>query len=171
MSDQLKRIGNHAIYMAVSNVIYGFALYSLVAWLARRSLLYAYIANLVMVALALAMDRFMLKYFASPKIVAEIKREKNAEQNYRIVRWFMDNYISFKATLYLFYAVLLIVSQIISFGNITIDDNFNNFLRTTDYSILMVIAFDDFFERLSQGRRNAETALEKFKENWNDSQA
>jgi hypothetical protein len=123
-----------------------------------------------MVALGLAADVFLLKYFASQKIVAEIKKEKNAEQNYRVLHWYIDNYISFKAMLYLFYAFLLIASHIINFGNIIVRENLNNFLRTTDYSILIVIAFDEFIERFSQGRRNAGIALEKLKKNWTDHQ-
>ena len=150
-------------YAVSTNIIYGCILYFLVTWLARHSLLYAYIGNLVMVALGLAMDIYVLKYFTSPKIVAEIKKEKHAEQNYRVLHWFICNYISFKAMLYLFYAFLLIASQIINFGNITVGEDLNNFLRTTDYSILIVIAVDEFIERFSQGRKNAEIALEKLR--------
>lgn len=170
MSNKMKRIGRYIAYVVLTNAIYGFILYFLIIWLARHSLLYAYIGNLVMVALGLAGDVFILKYFSSQKTVAEIKKEKNAEQNYRILSWYIDNYISFKAILYLFYAVLLIASQIINLGNIAVGENLNNFLRTTDYSILIVIAFDEFIERFLQGRRNSEVALEKLRKNWADNQ-
>jgi hypothetical protein len=152
--------------MIATNIIYGCILYFLIVWLAGYSLLHAYIGNLVMIALGLAADRMMLRYYTSPKLMAAIRREKNAEQNYRLVQWLIENYISFKALLYLFYAILLISSQVINFGNIEISEALNSFLRSTDYSILIVIAFDEFFERFTQGRKNAEKTLREFKKNW-----
>ncbi len=168
MSNKIKRLGKYVAYAVSTNVIYGAILYFLVTGLARYSLLYAYIANLGMVALGLTLDILILRYFASPKLVEEIKGEKDMEKNYRLVRWYIDNYISFKAMLYLFYAILLIGSQIINFSNISVGENLANFLQTTDYSILIVLAFDEFFERFVQGRKNAETVLEKFRRNWAD---
>ena len=170
MSNIIKRIGKYLAYAISTNIIYGLILYFLVTWLARHSLLYAYVGNLVMVALGLVMDICILRYFSSQKIVAEIKKEKNAEQNYRVVRWYIDNYVSFKAMLYLFYTFLLIASQIINFSNIAAGENLENFMRTTDYSVLIIMAYDGFCERFSRGRIKAETALETLRKNWTDSQ-
>lgn len=170
MSNKMKRIGRYLAYAVLTNTIYGFILYFLVIWLARHSLLYAYVGNLVMVALGLAGDVFVLKSLTSQKYVTALKKEKTGEKEYQAFQWLFDNYVSFKAMLYLFYAFLLIASQVINFSNITVGENLENFMRTTDYSILIIIAFDEFIERFSQGRKNAEIALGKLRKNWTDNQ-
>ncbi len=170
MSHKMKRIGRYFVYAVLTNAIYGCILYFLVVWLARHSLLYAYIGNLVMVALGLAGDIFVLKALTSKKYVAVLKKEKTGEKEYQAFQWLFNNYVSFKAMLYLFYAFLLIASQIINFSNIAVGRDLENFMRTTDYSILIIIAIDEFIERFSQGRKNAETALETLRKNWTDTQ-
>lgn len=170
MLSKMKRIGKYVAYGISSNVLYGLILYSLVTWLARHSLLYAYVGNLAMVALGLAGDIVILKSLTSQKYVTLLKKEKNGEKEYQAFQWLFDNYVSFKAMLYLFYAILLIASQIINFSNIALGEDLTNFMRTTDYSILIIIAFEEFVERFSQGRRNAEIALERLRKNWADTQ-
>lgn len=170
MPGKMKRIGRYLTYAVFSNAVYGLILYFLVTWLARFSPLYAYIGNLAMVALGLVADILILKTFTSPKYISQMKQLKEAEKEYRILQWTFDNYISFKAMLHLFYAILLMASQIINFSNIAVGENLDNFMRTTDYSIVLIIAFDSFSEQFSHGRKDAEIALKKLRKNWNDRQ-
>ena len=170
MSSKMIRISKYLAYAVASNAIYGFILYSLVTWLAGYSLLYAYLGNLALIALGLAIDELILKAFQSEKLVMQIKKDKDSEKNYRFSQWMLGNYVSFKAILYLFYAFLLIASQIIDFNHTIVGGDLGNFIRTTDYSIVIIVAFDEFGERFSQGRRKAETASEKFEKYWTDNQ-
>lgn len=166
MSNKVEKIVRYVVYAVLTNIVYGFTLYFLVTWLARYSLLYAYLGNLAMVALGLAGDLFLLKGLTSQKYVEQLKTEATGEKEYQAMQWLLQNYVSFKAMLYLFYALLLFVSQVINFSDVAVSEDLGNFMRTTDYSILIIIAFDEFGERFTQGTRRAEVELNNLKRRW-----
>lgn len=166
MSDRMRRLLGHLGYVVSSNILYGVALYWLVRCLAGYSLAHAYLGNLAMIAGGLALDTWMFKTYMSAEFVEHIRKVSvkthgivDVTVELKGLRWLADYYVSFKAVLYLFYAVLMVVSQVINLGGLTVDDGIAVFLQTTDYSLLIVIAIDEFFERYSQGRRRATRAF------------
>jgi L-lactate permease len=170
MLNKLKKICRYALYVVLTNAIYGFVLYSICTWLAGYSLLYAFLGNLALIVLGLVLDELIHKMYRSKKIVTEIKKEKNREKVYRSMQWLMDSFVSFKTVLYVFYILFLIVSQIIEFSpalNLA-DGDLNNFILVNKYSILLLVAFDTLSGQFTKDRKRMQTTSEKFKEHFKE---
>jgi len=163
MSNKIKRIGKHLFYILWSNVLYGLLLYFVFTWLAGYSLLYAYFWNLALIILGLAIDAYLLQMLQSKKIIMQLKEEKDAEKNYRLIQWIMDSFVSFKTILYLFYVVILIVSQVISINPTLVGENISNFIMANNYSILFLIAFDMLLSQFTKDKERMKEISENLK--------
>ena len=163
MPNTMKKIGEYSVYFLWSNALYGLVVYSVFRWLASYSLLYAYLGNLALIVLGLAMDEYMQRMLQSEKLVAELKKEKDSEKNFRFIHWIMDSFISFKTSLYLFYVLILIVSQIIKFDHALVGENMRVFISANDYSILLLIALDTLIRQFSNDRGRMRSISENLK--------
>ena len=162
MQNKIRQIGNHLLYVLWSNVIYGLIVYHVFILLARHSLLYAYLGNLVLIILGLLIDAYTIKMLQSKKFIQQLKEEKGAEKNYRVVKRIIDNFVSFKTALYMFYVFILIFSQIIVFDPTLVGENISNFILANNYSILFLIAFDMLIKQFSEDKRKMKAISEKF---------
>ena len=142
MKEKLKRIIRFILFFIYTNVIYGLIVYFVFTWLAGYSLLAGYFGNLALIVLGLVLDTYMLKMLQSKKLVEELRKEKDTEQGYRFIQLVLDNYVSFKTSLYLFYVLILVFSQIIVFYPTLFGENISNFIAVNNYSILLLVAFD-----------------------------
>ena len=142
MADKIKRFFKFILFFIYTNVIYGLIVYFVFTWLSGYSLLAGYFGNLALIILGLVMDASIHNMLQSKKLVQELKEEKNSEQGYRFIQTLLDNYVSFKTSLYLFYLVILVLSQIIVFYPTMLNENISNFIAVNNYSILLLIAFD-----------------------------
>lgn len=133
-------------------------------WLAGYSLLYAYLANLALLILGLVLDEFTMKTFLSQKTISEIRRfeTREKERNRTLIKSLMSSYVSFKATLYLFYMVILVLSQIIRFIPDLAGLDLKNFLEATQYSILILVAYDMFSSQFFRDRRKMRKMSKEF---------
>jgi len=173
MLNKIKQISNYVLFILFSNVIYGLILWYSCTWLAGYSLLYAYLCNLTLIVLGLALDEAILKSYQSKKLVRQIKNlknEKDVELNYRFTLWTIDHYVSFKAVLYLFYIFILIISQIINFSAAAVGDDPGNFILVTQYSILLLVAYDLLVEQFFKDRERMKEVSGKFKEHFTENQ-
>ena len=163
MKEKLKQIGRFILYIIWTNLVYGLILYFVCIWLARYSLLYAYLGNLVLIIIGLAIDEYILRFLQSRKLIKELKNEKDFEKNYRAVQLMMDNFVSFKTALYVFYLIILVVSQIIVFNPelVPIGEDLGNFLYITEYSVLLLIALDMLSRQFSKDRARIGKISEK----------
>ena len=152
MPNTMRKIGKYSVYFLWSNLIYGLIVYHVFTWLSGRSLLYAYFENLALIIVGLCIDEYMQRALQSEKLVVELKAEKDGEKNARFVRWITDSFISFKTSLYLFYVVILIFSQIIRFDPTLVGENMGAFINANDYSILVLIALDTLIKQFSSDR-------------------
>jgi len=168
MSDKVKRICRYILYAVLSNALYGFILYFLTTWLAGFSLLYAYLGNIVLIIWGLATDEYVYKMYQSKKLVRQIKREKDAETNYRTILWLIDSTVSFKAVLYLFYIFILIAAQIIDFYPSVVNENLGNFIFSIRYSILLLMAFDMLIGQFVSDRKRMKEISALFKANFSE---
>lgn len=159
MSGRIQQLGRHLGYVVFSNAIYGVALYWLVTWLAGYSLALAYLGNLAMIAAGLAYDAWGIRYLTSAAYLEKLK----GSGDYASTRWLLSYYVSFKAVLYLFYAMVMVIWQVVTLGGIAVAQDFGVFLETTGYSVLIVIAVDEFTERYSQGRAKAAKGLSRLR--------
>jgi hypothetical protein len=147
-------------------------LYYVFTWLVGYSLVHAYLWNLAFLVFALVIDEYMLKMFQSKKLVMQLKKEKNAEKNFRFIQWMIDSFVSFKTILYVFYAFVLIVSQIIEFSSasVVITGDLENFILMTKYNILLLIAFDMIIGHFSKDKERTKNISAKLKKNMVDNQ-
>ena len=152
MKDRLKRIGRFVLFFIYSNVIYGLIVYFVFTWLAGYSLLAGYFGNLALIILGLVLDAYIRKILQSKDLAKQLKTEKNPEQGYRFFKLINENYVSFKTTLYLFYVIILIFSQIIVFYPTLLSENITNFITANNYSILLLIAFDMLSSQFSKDK-------------------
>jgi len=163
LPSKIRQICRYVGYALVTNIIYGFILYSVFTWLAGYSLLYAYLWNLALIILGLALDEIMYRMYQSENFAAQIKKEKDVEKAYRLIQWQLDNFVSFKTVLYLFYIVILVVSQIIESNPELIGESLGRFIHANNYSILVLIAFDTLIGQFSKDRERMKETSEKLK--------
>ena len=163
MTSKIKRIGKFILFFIYSNVIYGLIVYFVFTWLAGYSLLAGYFGNLVLIILGLAVDSSIHKTLQSKNLAKQLKDEKNPEQGYRFIQFVIDNYVSFKTTLYIFYVIILVFSQIIAFYPTLLSANISNFILANNYSILILIAFDMLFGQFSKDKDRMKAISENLK--------
>ena len=152
MQNKIKQIGRYVSYLLWSNVIYGLIVYHVFIWLARYSLLFAYLGNLALIMLGLLIDEYTIQMLQSQKLVRELMEDKKNEKNYQFVQRIMDSFISFKTALYLFYLFILVFSQMITLHPSLVGENIQNFIKANDYSILFLLALDTLIAHFSKDR-------------------
>ena len=170
MLNKIKRITRYLLYIIISNLLYGLILWYTCIWLAGYSLLYAYLGNLALIVFGLALDEYSLRMYQSEKTITQIKKEKDAEKALHLAQLHMDNFVSFKAALYLFYILILILSQIIEFDHTLISGDLETFIQVTKYSILLLVAYDMLTEQFSKDKRRMKKITALFNKHWNEDQ-
>jgi len=91
---------------------------------------------MVMIILSLTLDSIIHGVLQSKDFVL-------TKKNYRFARFmYMDSYVSFRTTVYLFYIIILVVSQVLSFIPTPVNEDIEKFTTTIEYGIILVIAFD-----------------------------
>ena len=167
MKEKFKRIVKFVLFFIYSNVIYGLIVYFVFTWLAGYSLLVGYFGNLALIIIGLVLDANIHKTLQSKKLEQQLMSEKNPEQSYRHLQFTVDNYVSFKTTLYLFYVIILIFAQIIVFYPTLLNENVSHFITANNYSILLLIAFDMLAGQFSKDKERKKA----MSENLNSSMA
>ena len=157
MLNKMIKIGKHALYILISNVIYGLILYFGFVWLAGYSPIYAYFYNLALIIGGIAIDEYMITMLQSKKIILQLKDmqlkdKKDFEINYHLIQRLVENYVSFKTVLYLFYVVILIISPIIDSNPALVGAELGNFILANHYSIMFLIAVDMIITQFSKDR-------------------
>lgn len=164
MLSKLKKIGGYLSYAIASNAVYWLALYFGYTWLAGYSIIYGFIWNLALIIFALIFDVLMHKMLQSEKFVSKLKERKSKYVgiDYKSTKWILDSFISFKTVLYIFYIFILIFSQISALYPDMLNNNFGNFIRANDYSILLLLAIDTVIGQFTKDRKKAQETAEKF---------
>ncbi|MDR2889193.1 MAG: hypothetical protein LBV33_05060 [Lachnospiraceae bacterium] len=170
MSGKIKKLINYLLYIIWSNTIYGLALYSAVTRVARESLLGAYFINIGLIIFGLVMDELIVRKFFTPKkIISDYEKTKTEKEKrfYRLQTRFMThNFVSFKSSLYLFYILVLILSQVINFDPSLVGQDMANFIQTTDYSIILLVGLDDFGGQFFRDRERMKQCTEELEDYW-----
>ena len=170
MVNKIRQLSKHLIYILFSNIIYGLILYFMFTWLAGYSLLYAYLWNLALIIAGLAMDEYSHNLLQSKELVAQIKKDKDMQMDYRFIQWIMDSFVSFRTVLYLFYIIILAASQIIDSSPSLAGGNLAGFIHSNNYSILFLVALDMLIGQFAKDRERMKTISAKFKEHWEETQ-
>jgi len=82
----------------------------------------------------------------------------------------LDNFVSFKAVLYLFYMLILIVSEIFELEQTLVGINLVNFITVTKYSILLLVAFDMLIAQFTKDRQRVRTIAADYRKHIGGSQ-
>ena len=167
MGNKLKKICKFVLFFIYSNVIYGLIVYFTFIWLSGYSLMLGYFGNILLIILGLLLDVYLQKFLKSKNLAIQLKDEKNPEKAFRTIKTILDNYISFKTVLYLFYVIILILSQILVFYPSLFGDNISNFIEANSYSILFLIALDMLSKQFTKDRGE----LREIAENLNNALA
>ena len=157
-----KNIRTIIIYVAFAilmAVVYGYAAFTAIFMnLADGSMLHAYLWNIIFIIILLVYDKIAQTRMQSPKFVI-------TKRNYFIALWMhIENYISFKTTLYIFYIFILIASRVTTIDPTLVSEDFRNFVLSIEYGLILVIAFDKLVEHLFKDLKRAKTVSDKFKE-------
>jgi hypothetical protein len=119
--------------------------------------------------LGLALDKYAFYMFQPKNLAKQLRNEKDPdiEKTYHFIqRWILDNYVSFKTALYLFYIIILIVSQIIEFNPALVDEELGVFILASRYSILFLMAFDMLIGQFSKDRDNTKKLSEELRKHF-----
>ena len=150
--------------------IYGLISYFVFIWLIGYSQLYAYLGNLALIVIVLAIDELTIKMIQSEKFVARIKKETDSEKKYLILERGLGMTHSFKTELYLFYVFVLIGSQVIEFSPGLAGGNLGSFILANNYSILLLIAFDTLISQFTKDREKIKKVVERLRNSFIEKQ-
>ena len=167
MSKKIKQIIKYAVYIIVSTSVYGLIMYLAYTGLAGFSLLLAYLGNLVLIIVALVWDELNFKVYDS---LMHSKQTLEELKTSRTFRYIFESFISFKAALYLFYVLIMILSQIVGHYPTFMPDNLASFIAANEYSILLLVAVDLFSRQFKKDRKRAKAVYRKFEKAWSDDQ-
>lgn len=138
-----------------SIMLFGLAVYFTYTWLAGYSPLYALLGNLVLIFLGLVWNKSMVKFYQSKRFMLIMIRLSGSAKEYREVKTpTFDGFVSFKTALYIFYIVIMIVSQIVEFYPMPFSGDLLNFIAANKYSILFLFALDRVIELAAPDREN-----------------
>jgi len=171
MAGKMKKAIQYALYILFTNVVYWCIVYYTYMGLAGHSRLLAYLGNLALIVLGLALDIFMYRFYESKAFIAMMRKEKDIEKSYRLIQLQLDSFVSFKTVLYIFYILILVFSQIIDFYPAWVGENISNFIGANSYSILLLIALDQVIGQFSKDRNRTRKISEKLKRDLADAQA
>lgn len=137
MMSRMFFLTKYILYAIFATTVYGcISYFSIYKQFAGLSLLYTYVGNMVMIILSLTLDSIIHGVLQSKDFVL-------TKKNYRFARFmYMDSYVSFRTTVYLFYIIILVVSQVLSFIPTPVNEDIEKFTTTIEYGIILVIAFD-----------------------------
>jgi len=158
VSGRIKRIFNYALYILFADALYGVVLYLVYSWLSGYSLIFAYLANLVLIIFALASDSITFKIYDTAMLSKDNAKEFRKS---RFMRFQMEAFVSYKTALYLFYILILFFSQIINSYPTLINENLKNFVSANEYSILILIAVDLLARQFLKDRETSKEFKEK----------
>jgi len=136
-------------------------------WLAGYSLLFAYLGNLVLIIFALLSDHITFSVYDS---AMQKKENIDVFRKSRFIRFHLDSFISYKTTLYMFYILILLLSQIINAHPTLIDEGIRNFISANEYGILLLIAVDLLIGQFSKDRIKAKEFKKKVEKYLADNQ-
>ena len=147
----------YMIYALFSAAIYGLiSFFVIYRGLAGEVSLYAYLWNIAFIILFLLLDKIANEVLLSKEYII-------TEKNYFIAGLVHSiSFISFKATLYLFYSFILIFSRVSLLEPGLISGDFKNFILSIEYCLILVVTFDKFIEYLSKNETRIKRITAKF---------
>ena len=147
----------YALYSLVVAAVYGlFAFFVIYRGLSGQVMLYAYFWNITFIVAFLLLDKLATETLLSKELVITKKNCLIAGTIH------MFSFISFKTTLYLFYSFILIVSRVSILEPSLVNYDFQRFVFSIEYCLILVVAFDKFSEYLQKDDKRIQRIEKKF---------
>lgn len=161
---KVKKILKHVVYIFISNTVFGAIYYFIFRLLAKYSVLYAYLGSLFLIIIGLLLDKYSKEAFISEKTIYQIKNmdEKNKGRNIKMIQWLIDSFVSFKTTLFIFYFIILIASQVINLVPNLANEEMKSFIFANTYGIVLLISFERIFTQFSKDRQEMDSISNEF---------
>jgi len=137
----------YTFYAIAMAVIYGLiTYYGIFARGTEGFALRTYIWNLMLITLVLLMDRLYLS-----KLKKHAEKRKAAKRKTKVM-----HFISFKASLYLFYMFALIASRLLlllNSGEMEALYSFRSYLLSIEYGLILLVAADKFIDQFIKDKK------------------
>ena len=144
-------------YCLISATLYGLVAFFLVyQGLAGGAMLQAYLWNIAFIIIFLLLDKLANDILLSKEMIITKKNYFLAGLVHTV------SYISFKTTLYLFYAFILIASRMSLLEPNLFNDVFRGFVLSIEYCLILLVAFDKFIEHLLKDDKRIKRIAAKF---------
>ena len=145
----------YTLYAVIMAAIYGlFTYFGIFARGADGFALRTYIWNLALITLVLFVDRL---YFSKLKKNAEKRKAANRKSK-------VLHFVSFKASLYLFYMFALTASRLmllLDVGEMEAAYSFRNYLLSIEYGLILLVAADKFIDQFVKDKKQMRNLAEK----------
>jgi len=158
MSQKVVVVAKYIFFAVLTAALYGYAAFHFIFMnLAGGSMLHAYIWNIAIIIIFLSLDKIIYAKMQSRDFVI-------TKRNYLLALWVhIENYISFKTTIYLFYIFVLIASRVSTINPALVSEDFRSFVLSIEYGLVLVIAFDKLTEHLFKDLKRVKIISDKFK--------
>jgi hypothetical protein len=169
MRDRLVQLAKYVLYISLSNVLFALVVIVTYTVLSRISLFLSAVGNIALIIIWLLLDRRTHKLLDPQLIIDQIKHEKDAEGAFRSYRLFyLDSFVSFKASLYLFYIFILLFSLVLDYYPGLVGAHLSSFLNANRYSIVLLVAFDELIRQFSKDRTTMKAITAEAERYWDE---
>ena len=138
----------YTLYAIIMAAIYGLITYfGVFARGTEGFALRTYIWNLVLITLVLLIDRLYLA-----KLKKKVAKKETSRQKSKVL-----HFISFKASLYLFYMFALAASRLLlllDFADAGMFYNFREYLLSIEYGLILLVAADKFIDQFIKDKKH-----------------
>ena len=155
----MKQFARYLAYGLFAGVIWGLTMYFVYTWLVRYSVLLAYFTNLCLIVMALASDEYTFRLLFRSLQSEEALRTLAKSRFFQLI---LEAFVSFKAMLYLFYILLLLLSQVVAHYPALVPASVGAFVDANEYSILILMAIDLFSGQLRRDVKRRNLLAEQF---------
>jgi hypothetical protein len=147
----------YMVYAVINAAIYGvFSFFVIYRGLAGGVMLYSYLWNIAAIIVLLSIDKLVNNVLLSKEYII-------TKQNYFISAVVHAlSFISFRTVLYLFYIAVLIVSRMSILEPNLIPSEFQSFVLSIEYCLILLVVFDKFFAYLLQDDERIRRIAGKF---------
>lgn len=137
----------YALYAVIMAAVYGLVTYfGIFARGTEGFALRTYIWNLVLITTVLLVDRVYLT-----KLKNKAMEKKSSNRQAKVL-----HFVSFKASLYLFYIFALTASRLtllLDLGEVGVD-SFRNYLLSIEYGLILLVAADKFIDQFIKDKKH-----------------
>jgi len=144
----------YALYAIVMATIYGlFTYFGIFARGSEGFALRTYIWNLVLITMVLFVDKIYLS-----RLRASTKKRNALNKKSKVL-----HFVSFKASLYLFYMFALSASRLLLLldtGELVTTDSFWNYLLSIEYGLILLVAADKFIGQFVKDKKQMKELAE-----------